>query len=110
QSSNQVEPRLQKLARPLHPLPLTAIDRRTISRLISDIAATNGPTAATNAHGTLSGYFSWLLREGLLDQSPMLNTNKPKPRPGRDRVPLRMSYALCGPRSPTATITVTSSS
>src|SRR5262249_23367281 len=87
QSFKQVERRLQKLARPLPPVPLTAIDRRTISRLISDIAATNGPTAATNAHGTLSGYFSWLLREGLLDQSPMLNTNKPKPRPGRDRVP-----------------------
>jgi integrase len=87
QSFRQVERRLQKLARPLHPLPLTAIDRRAISRLISDIAANNGPTAATNAHGTLSGYFSWLVREGLLEQNPMLNTNKPKPQPGRDYVP-----------------------
>jgi integrase len=87
QSFKQVERRLQKLARPLHPLPLTSIDRRTISRLIADIAASNGPTAATNAHGTLCGYFSWLMREGLLDQTPMLNTNKPKPRPGRARVP-----------------------
>jgi integrase len=87
QSFKQVERRLQKLARPLHPLPLTSIDRRTISRLIADIAERNGSTAATNAHGTLCGYFSWLMREGLLDQSPMLNTNKPEPRPGRERVP-----------------------
>jgi integrase len=86
-SFKQVERRLEKLARPLHPLPLTSIDRRTISRLIADIAASNGPTAATNAHGTLSGYFSWLMREGLLDLNPMLNTNKPKPRPGRERMP-----------------------
>src|SRR5262249_50075196 len=87
QSFKQVERRLQKLARPLHPLPLTSINRRTISGLIADIAESNGPTAATNAHGTLSGYFSWLMREGLLDQSPMLHSNKPKPRPGRARVP-----------------------
>src|SRR5262245_8493607 len=86
QSFKQVERRLFKLARPLHPLPLTSIDRRTISGLIADIAESNGPTAATNAHGTLAGYFSWLMREGLLDQNPMLYTNKPKPRPGRDRV------------------------
>jgi integrase len=66
---------------------LAAIDRRTISGLIAAIAGSNGPTAATNAHGTLSGYFSWLMREGLLDQNPVLNANKPKPRPGRDRVP-----------------------
>src|SRR5262245_23546200 len=85
-SFKQIERRLCKLARPLHPLPLTSIDRRTISSLIATIADSNGPTAATNAHGTLSGYFSWLMREGLLDQNPMLYTNKPKPRPGRDRV------------------------
>src|SRR5262249_46311020 len=83
----QVERRLYKLARPLHPLPLAAIDRRTISGLIAAIAGSNGPTAATNAHGTLSGYFSWLMREGLLDQNPVLNATKPNPRPGRDRVP-----------------------
>jgi integrase len=87
QSFKQVERRLQKLARPLHPLPLTSIDRRTISALISSIAASNGETAATNAHGTLCGYFSWSVREGLIEASPMLNTNKPKPRPGRERVP-----------------------
>src|SRR5262245_40008024 len=86
QSFKQVERRLFKLARPLHPLPLTSIDRRTISSLIANIAESNGPTAATNAYGTLSGYFSWLIGEGLLDQSPMLHANKPKPRPARDRV------------------------
>src|SRR5262245_63048172 len=54
-SFKQIERRLCKLARPLHPLPLTSIDRRTISGLLATIADSNGPTAATNAHGTLSG-------------------------------------------------------
>jgi integrase len=87
QSYRQVERRLQKLARPLHPLPLIGIDRRTISGLISDIAASNGPTAATNLHGTLSGFFAWTMGEGLLDLNPVVGANRPKPRPGRDRVP-----------------------
>lgn len=74
-----------KYARPLHPRGLTSIDRRTISGLIASIAEKNGPSAAINAHGSLSGYFSWLMREGLLDQNPMLYTNKPKARPVRNR-------------------------
>lgn len=82
----QIERRLTKLARPLHPLPLTSIDRRAISSLLGAIAVNNGPTAATNAHGTLSGYFSWLIGEGLLDDNPMIGANKPKPRPSRERM------------------------
>jgi integrase len=99
-SFKQIDRRLQKLAKPLHPLPVAAIDRRAISGLLSTIAATNGPTAATNLHGTLSGYFSWLVGEGLLDQNPMLHANKPKPRPARDRVitedELRALWAALG--------------
>jgi integrase len=82
----QIERRLVKLARPLHPLPLAAIDRRTISSLLSSVADTNGPTAAANLHSSLSGYFRWLIGEGLLDDNPLLHANKPKPHPPRDRL------------------------
>jgi integrase len=82
----QIERRLLKLASSLHPLPLTAIDRRTLSSLLSSVADTNGPTAAANLHSSLSGYFTWLIGEGLLDENPMLHANKPKPHPARDRV------------------------
>src|SRR5262245_20480388 len=56
-SFKQIERRLWKLAQPLHPLPITAIDRRTIASLIAAVADSNGLSAATNLHGTLSGYF-----------------------------------------------------
>jgi integrase len=82
----QIERRLVKLARPLHPLPLTAIDRRTISGLLSTVAEERGPTAAANLHSSLSGYFRWVIGEGLLDANPLLHANKPQPSPARDRV------------------------
>jgi integrase len=85
-SFKELERHLVKYARPLHARPLTGIDRRAISGLISTIEENNGPSAAINAHGSLSGYFSWLMREGLLDQNPMPYTNKPKPRLARDRL------------------------
>jgi integrase len=99
-SFKQIERRLWKLAQPLHPLPITTIDRRTVASLVAAVADSNGPSAATNLHGTLSGYFSWLMGAGLLEQNPMLNANKPDPLPARDRVPtedeLRAVWAALG--------------
>jgi integrase len=85
-SFKQIERRLSKLAQALHPLPLTAIDRRTISSLLSSIADSNGPTAAANCHSSLSGYFRWLVGEGLLDVNPLLHANRPKAGAPRDRI------------------------
>jgi integrase len=99
-SFKQIERRLQTLAQPLHPLPITTIDRRTIASLIAAVADSNGPSAATNLHGTLSGYFSWLMGAGLLEQNPVADANKPKPLPARDRVltedELRTAWAALG--------------
>jgi integrase len=83
----QVERRLVKLARSLHPLPISSIDRRTLADLLTTVAADRGRSAAANLHASLSGYFGWLVGEGLLDASPMTHANKPDPGPARDRVP-----------------------
>jgi integrase len=99
-SFKQTERRLTKLASSLHPLPVATIDRRTLSSLLSSVADTNGPTAAANLHSSLSGYFRWLIGEGLLDANPMLHANKPRPGPARDRVltedELRALWAALG--------------
>ncbi len=76
-----------KLARPLHPLPISSIDRRALADLLTAVAADRGRSAAANLHASLSGYFGWLVGEGLLDVSPMTHVNKPDPGPARDRVP-----------------------
>jgi integrase len=99
-SFKQIEQRLWKLASALHPLPITSIDRRTLASLVAEVAANSGPGAATNLHGTLCGYFSWLMGAGLLEQNPMRDTNKPKPQPARARVitedELRAAWAALG--------------
>ena len=108
-SFKQIERRLWKLAQPLHPLPITAIDRRTVASLIAAVADSNGPSAATNLHGTLSGYFSWLMGAGLLEQNPVPTPTNPSPCLHATACLPKTSCAPHGPRSAT-TITATSSS
>lgn len=86
-SFKEVERHLAKYARPLHARPLTAINRRAIAGLVSLIASKNGPAAANNMLGSLSGYFTWLIREGLLEgTNPASLVNKATQSKGRDRV------------------------
>ncbi len=73
-------------AKPLHHLPVTDIDRRAIAALITAIATKRGPTAANCTRSDLSGYFTWLAREGLLDANPVSFTNKALERAERERV------------------------
>src|SRR5262249_42547135 len=86
-SFKEVERHLVKYARPLHGRPVAMVDRRAVSGLVSAIASKNGPVAANNMLGSLSGYFTWLIREGLLEgANPASNVNKPVTNGGRERV------------------------
>jgi integrase len=86
-SFKEVERHLVKYARSLHARPLTAIDRRTIAALVSAVAARNGPTAANCMLGSLSGYFTWLIREGLIEGvNPASYVNKAVAKKSRERV------------------------
>ena len=86
-SFKEVERHLTKYARSLHTRPVTAIDRRTIAALVSTIASKNGPTAANCMLGSLSGYFGWLIREGLIsDVNPASYVNKAAAKKSRERV------------------------
>jgi integrase len=72
-------------AKSLHPRPLKSIDRRTIAELLSALTDSGGPHAANRVRSTLSSYFSWLIREGLLETNPVTNTNLNETR-ARERV------------------------
>jgi len=86
-SFKEVERHLTKYARSLHARPVTAIDRRTIAALVATIASKNGPTAANCMLGSLSGYFGWLIREGLIsDVNPASYVNKAAAKKSRERV------------------------
>jgi len=85
-SFDEVERHLVRYARPLHVRPITTIARREIATLVSAIAAKAGPTAANCMLGSLSGYFTWLIREGLLEANPAGHVNKAVTNGSRARV------------------------
>jgi integrase len=76
---------LQVNAKSLHRLPLVKIDRRTIAALLAKVA-TNVSDATTNRVRTsLSGFFAWAIREGLVEINPVSGTEQREEK-SRDRV------------------------
>ena len=70
-------------AKPLHGLGVEKIDRRTIAIRLAEIEQ-NGPAAANRTRASLSAYFAWLLREGILETNPGVEHQQG----GGDRRPL----------------------
>ncbi len=84
-SYSEVERHLVLHSKPLHALPINAIDRRAIAARLNEIAANSGPVAANRVRSSLSAFFSWAIREGLVDANPTIDTNK-QPEKSRARV------------------------
>jgi integrase len=95
----ECERHLLKNCKPLLGLLLSKIDRRTVAARISDIANTSGAVSANRARAALSAFFSWTMREGLLDNNPVVGTNR-QPEKSRTRVlsddELRIILRACG--------------
>jgi integrase len=81
-----IDRHLRKHAKPLHSLPLAKIDRRTIAQVLAGIERNAGPIARNRTRTTLSAFFAWLIREGLIDVNPVAGTGKANEGPSRDRV------------------------
>jgi integrase len=85
-SYRQIVRHLERLAAPLHALPLDAIDRQAIAARLNSIEQNSGAVTANRFRSTLSAMYVWGLREGLvLGLNPVINTNKREERP-RERV------------------------
>ena len=70
----------------LHALAVESVDRRTVAVLLGEIAEKSGPFAANRVRASLSAYFTWLLREGIVEANPILATNEAIEAPPRTRV------------------------
>jgi integrase len=70
----------------LHGLSAARIDRRTIAARLSELAASSGPAAADRARATLSAFFVWAWREGIVEANPVAATNRHAIPKGRERV------------------------
>jgi integrase len=81
----EVERHLNRQAKPLHGLMLAGIDRRRISVLLTDISDFHGPIAANRVRASVSAFFAWAVREGMLDTNVVTGTNRTD-EVARDRV------------------------
>jgi integrase len=72
--------------KPLHAIPLAKIDRRTVAARLGTLITDCGPAAADRARATLSAFFVWAVKEGLVEANPVFATNRPDDGKGRERV------------------------
>jgi integrase len=82
----EVERHLMTHAKPLHRSTLTEIDRRTIALQLAEIEMTSGPVARNRVRSSLSAFFAWSIREGLLEINPVAGTGKAYEGGSRDRI------------------------
>jgi integrase len=68
-------------AKPLHRLPLAEVDRRAVSKLISGLADSSGPTAANRTGSSIAAFLGWCVREGWLDTNAAASINKHHEQP-----------------------------
>ncbi|MGD0563495.1 MAG: tyrosine-type recombinase/integrase [Roseiarcus sp.] len=85
-SYEQVETHLTKHWAPLNGLSIHEITRRNVAAHLGKIAAERGPFAANRARTTLSGLFTWAMKEGVVDANPVLGTNRKADEKARNRV------------------------
>jgi integrase len=72
-------------AKALHGLQLAKIERRDIAACIAAAANKSGDVTSNRVRTSLSGFFSWAMGEGLVDQNPVIGTNR-KEEKARKRV------------------------
>jgi integrase len=71
---------------PLHEVPVSKIERADIANRLGTLAIEHGPASADRARAVLSAFFTWAMREGLVQANPVIGTNRPANAVARDRV------------------------
>jgi integrase len=85
-SYNGIERHLKIHCKPLHGLQLASITQRNVAALLSRLAVSSGPTAANHTRASLSAFFAWSMKEGLVEDNPTVSTNRAVANGPRDRV------------------------
>ena len=84
-SYQESERHLSVQCRPLHPRPLDRIDRRAVAVRLAELAESSGPTAANRCRASLSAYFTWLAKEGIVETNSVQYTNRAQEGGARTR-------------------------
>ncbi|MCJ2053705.1 tyrosine-type recombinase/integrase [Methylobacterium sp. J-070] len=83
---SEVSRYLRTAWKPLHKIPLHAVDRRQIADRLAEIQRDTGPHAANRARSALSAHFAWLVGTGKAEANPVIGMPKPAPEVRRARV------------------------
>jgi hypothetical protein len=75
-SYEQVKTHLAKHWAPLWDLSIHKFTRSDIDAGLRKIATERGPFAANRARASLSNFFSWAMKEGIVDANPVIGTNR----------------------------------
>lgn len=65
---------------------LKDITKQNVNRVIDELVANNGPSAANHAFAVLRKFFNWCVERGELNQSPCAGLKSPSKNVARDRV------------------------
>jgi len=84
-SFEEVQRHLMAHAKPLHRLRLAEIDRRTIALRLAEIEQASGSVARNRVRSSLSAFFAFAIREGLIEVNPVAGTGKAEEGNGRKR-------------------------
>jgi integrase len=73
--------------KPFNKTAIESVSRRTIATRLNQIVGEHGATAAARARQSLSAFFTWAIREGIVENNPVIGTNDPAGHiDARDRV------------------------
>jgi len=82
----EVERHLLVQCKSLHHLRLAEIDRRTIALSLGEIEQASGPVTRNRARSSLTAFFAWSIKEGLIESNPASGTGVADEGPSRERV------------------------
>jgi hypothetical protein len=72
----EIERHLLVHAKRLHAKPLTKVTRRDVAAMLSALTEKLSGATVNRVQTTLSGFFAWSMREGLIDSNPVEGTER----------------------------------
>jgi integrase len=81
----EIDRHLFKNCAPLHRMPLTAITRADVAKMLEAVTEQSGEIQANRTRASLSAFFVWAWRRGMVENNPVLATHRHS-EVSRDRV------------------------
>jgi integrase len=83
---SEIDRHLGTQARSFHKRPAASIGRRDVAHLLAEVAESSGPVAANRLRTSLIAFFTWIIKEGLVESNPAALTNVAPTNGSRTRV------------------------